>query len=184
MNATGWFAMIGAVGLAIVVLSLVLGDLLEGLFESLDIDAGGGVFSTPVIGSFLGAFGFGAVLIRTASDAGPGLAAAGGAAGGVAMGAIALWITRSLMHMKTDPAVRTDDVVGKTGTVVSAIPAGGLGEVRLVHLGQPLKLSARAERPVPYGAEVVVVAVTSSSSVVVQAATDFWGDPAPLNQGE
>lgn len=184
MTATTWFAVIGAVGLAIVVLSLVLGDLLEGLFESLDIDAGAGVFSTPVIGSFLGAFGFGAVLIRTASDAGPGLAAAGGAAGGVAMGAIALWITRSLMHMGTDPAVRTDDVVGKTGTVVSAIPAGGLGEVRLVHLGQPLKLSARAERSVPYGTEVVVVAVTSSSSVVVQAASDFWGDPAPLNQGE
>lgn len=184
MSATGWFAVIGAIGLAIVVLSLVLGDLLEGLFESLDIDAGGGVFSTPVVGSFLGAFGFGAVLIRTASDAGPGLAAAGGAAGGIAMAGIALWITRSLMHMETDDAVRIDDVVGKTATVVSAIPAGGLGEIRLVHLGQPLKLSARADAAVPYGREVVVVAVTSSSSVVVQAATDFWGDPAPLNQGE
>jgi membrane protein implicated in regulation of membrane protease activity len=184
VNATAWFAVIGAIGLAMVVMSLVLGDLLEGLFESLGIDAGGGLFSTPVVGSFLGAFGFGAVLIRTASDTGPGLAAAGGAIGGVFMGAIALWITRSLMHMETDPSVRTDDVIGKTGTVVSAIPAGGLGEVRLVHLGQPLKLSARADVAVPYGTDVVVVAVTSSSSVVVQAATDFWGDPAPLNQGE
>lgn len=184
MTSTGWFALLGSIGLVIVVASLVLGDLLEGLFESLDIDVGGGMFSTPVIGSFLAAFGFGALLIQTSSDSGPGIAAVGGAAGGLVMGAIALWITRSLMHMATDDSVRTEDVVGKTAVVVSAIPADGLGEVSLVHLGQRLKYSARAGSAIPYGAEVVVVAVTSSSSVVVEAASEFWGSPAPLNQGE
>ena len=184
MTSTVWFAVLGSIGLVIVVASLVLGDLLEGLFESLDIDVGGGMFSTPVVGSFLAAFGFGALLIQTSSDAGPGIAAVGGAAGGLVMGGIALWFTRSLMHMATDDSVRTDDVVGKPATVVSAIPAGGLGEVSLVHLGQRLKYSARADAAIPYGAEVVVVAVTSSSSVVVEAAGEFWGSPAPLNQGE
>ena len=184
MNATGWFAVIGSIGLFIVVGSLVLGDLLEGAFEALDIDAGGGMFSTPVIGSFLAAFGFGAVLVRTSSEAGPGVAAAGGAAGGLVMAAIALWITKSLMHMTTDESVRTEDVVGKPAVVVSAIPAGGLGEVSLVHLGQRMKYSARADTAIPYGGDVVVVAVTSSSSLIVEAATDFWGAPASLNQGE
>ena len=184
MSATAWFAVIGSIGLLIVVGSLILGDLLEGVFESLDIDVGGGMFSTPVIGSFVAAFGFGAVLVRTSSDAGPGLAAAGGALGGVVMASIALWITRSLMHMSTDESVRTEDVIGKPATVVSAIPAGGLGEISLVHLGQRMKFSARADTAIPYGGEVVVVAVTSSSSVIVEAATDFWGAPASLNQGE
>ncbi|MBW3614696.1 MAG: hypothetical protein KY439_05210 [Actinobacteria bacterium] len=184
MTATTWFAVIGSVGLLMVLGSLVLGELLEGAFEALDIDVGGATFSTPVIGSFLAAFGFGAVLVRTSSDAGPGLAALGGAAGGLVMGAVALWITRSLMHMETDPSVRTEDVVGKPAVVVSAIPAGGLGEISLVHVGQRLKYSARADAAIPYGREVVVVAVTSSSSVVVEAATDFWGASAPLKQGE
>jgi membrane-bound ClpP family serine protease len=184
VNATTWFAVIGGIGLLIVVGSLVVGDLLEGAFESFGVDAGGGAFSTPVLGSFLAAFGFGAVLVRTSSDAGPGLAALGGAAGGVAMGAIALWVTRSLMHMATDAPVRTEDVVGKVAVVVSAIPRGGLGEVTLVHLGQRLKYSARAGSAIPYGNEVVVVAVTSPTSLVVEAATDFWGASAPLNQGD
>lgn len=185
MNATGWFAVIGSIGLLIVVGSLVLGDLLEGLFESPDIDVGGGTFSTPVIGSLRAAFGFGAVLVRTSSDAGPGVAAAGGALGGLVMGAIALWITKSLMHMATDDSVRTQDVVGKPATVVSAILAGALGEVSLVHLGQRMKYSARADTAIPYGADVVVVAaVASSSSVIVEAATDFWAAPAAHNQGE
>ena len=184
MTATAWFAVIGTIGLLVVVASLVLGDVLEGAFESLDIDVGGGMFSTPVIGSFLAAFGFGAVLVRTSSDAGPLVAAGGGAVGGLAMAGIALWITRALMHMPTDEAVRTEDVVGKPAVVVSAIPAGGLGEVSLVHLGQRLKFSARADTAVPYGGNVVVVAVTSSSSVIVEAAEDFWGASASLNQGE
>jgi membrane protein implicated in regulation of membrane protease activity len=179
-----WFGVIGAIGLAVVIGSLVLGDLLEGAFESLDIDVGGGMFSTPVIGSFLAAFGFGAVLVLTTSDAGSGIAALSGAGGGLVLGGISLWITRSLMHMSTDDPVRTDDVVGKPGVVVSAIPGGGLGEITLVHLGQRLKYSARADTAIPYGSAVVVVAVLSSSSVMVEASTDFWGPPASLNQGE
>jgi membrane protein implicated in regulation of membrane protease activity len=184
MTATAIFAVIGSLGLFIVVASIVLGDVFEGLFESLDIDVGGGMFSTPVLGSFLAAFGFGAVLVRSSSSAGPALAAGAGAGAGVVLGGIALWITKSLMHMQTDDLVRTDDVVGKSGVVVSAIPAAGLGEISLVHLGQPLKLSARSEKALPYGTEVVVVSVTSASSVVVEAAADFWGRPAPLTQGD
>lgn len=184
MTATAWFAIIGAFGLFVVVASLVLGDLLEGAFESLDIDVGGGMFSTPVIGSFLAAFGFAGALLDSSTDAGTGLAALGGAVGGLFMAGIALWITRSLMHMATDDAVRTTDLVGAAAVVVSAIPLGGLGEISLVHLGQRLKLSARADASIPFGAEVVILAVTSSSSVIVEPATSFWGASAPLNEGE
>lgn len=178
------FLIIGSVGLGIVVLSLVLGDLLEGVFESLDIDVGGGVFSTPVIGSFLGAFGFGGAWLLGATDASTGVASVGGVAAGVALGGAALAITRSLMRMPTDEPVRISDLVGKAAGVVSAIPANGFGEISLVHQGQRMKLSARAATPVPTGGRVVIVAVYSPSSVMVESEGDFWGRPPQLREGD
>lgn len=162
------FLVIGAVGLAVVLSSLVLGDFLEGLFDGFDF--GAGVFSAPVIGSFLAAFGFGASLIMTATGIGAAGGALGGLASGLVVGALALLMTRALMDMPTDPPVRTADLVGATGVVITPIPDGGFGEVSLTHAGQITKLSARAAQPVAAGTTVVVTQVTSSSSVLVRAA--------------
>ncbi len=170
------FLVIGGVGLLVVILSLVFDDLLEGF------DLGGDLFSTPVIGTFLAALGFGGALAMSAG-LGVGLATAVGLGAGVALGAAALGITRGLMRMATDEPVRLSDVVGKAATVVSAIPSTGFGEVSLVHAGQRMKLNARSgsNTSVPVGGQVVVVAVNSSSSVVVEAEGDFWGQPAQLD---
>lgn len=164
------FIVIGAVGLVIVLASLVLGDVLDGLFEALDADFGHGAFSAPVIGSFLAAFGFGAALVMTATGFGAAGGALSGLASGAVVGALALAMTRSLMNMPTDPALRTSDLVGSTGVVITRIPEGGLGEVSLTHAGQITKLSARAADPIASGTTVVVTQVASSSSVVVRPA--------------
>lgn len=164
------FIVIGVVGLAIVLVSLVLGDILEGLFDAFDADFGHGVFSAPVIGSFLAAFGFGAALVMTATGFGAAGGALGGLASGMVIGALALLLMRSLMDMPTDPTVRTADLVGATGVVITRIPEGGLGEVSLTYAGQIKKLSARSAEPVPSGTTVVVTQVASSSSVVVRPA--------------
>lgn len=164
------FIIIGVVGLAIVVVSLVLGDILEGVFDALDADFGHGVFSAPVIGSFLAAFGFGAALIMTGTGLGAAGGALGGLASGVAIGAVALFMTRSLINMPTDVTIRSADLVGSTGTVITRIPESGLGEVSLTYAGQIKKLSARAAQPIPAGTTVVVTQVTSSSSVLVRPA--------------
>ena len=137
-----------------------------------------------MIGSFLAAFGFGGALVLSATDAGAGPAALVGAVAGVALGGVALVITRALMHMPTDEPVRFADLVGRPGVVVSPIPMDGFGEVSLVHLGQRMKLNARASKAIAGGRDVVVIAVSSASSVVVEEATDFWGPAAPLPQGE
>lgn len=167
------FVVIGCIGLLVVIASLVLGDLLEGLFDAVDVDAGSGLFSAPVIGSALAAFGFGAA-VATSAGAVTGVAALLGVVGGAAFGGVALVITRALMHMPTDESVRLGDIVGKTATVVTRIPEGGFGEVTLIHLGQRLKLSARAEDAVAAGTSVVVTAVTSASSVLVEPEASFW----------
>ena len=172
------FLVIGGVGLLIVLLSLVFDDLFE------FIDLGGDLFSTPVIGSFLAAFGFAGALTMSSTPAGAGVATAVGMGAGVALGWAAWGITRGLMRMQTDEPVRLTDVVGKTAVVVSAIPTGGFGEVRVDHAGQPMKLNARIQTggSAPVGGRVVVVAVNSASSVVVEAEGDFWGQPASLEE--
>ncbi|MGH9150877.1 MAG: hypothetical protein ACRD03_00395 [Acidimicrobiales bacterium] len=168
------FLVVGIVGTAIIILSLVFGDLLEGVFDSIDVDAGAGALSAPVIGSFLSAAGFGGALVMAATNSGALIGALGGGAVGSAIAGLALLLTRSLMRMSTDASVRLEDLVARSGTVVTRIPDGGLGEVSLVHLGQRMKLNARAEVAVPTGTEVVVIAVTSSSSVLVEPASTFW----------
>ena len=175
---------VGSIGVAIVVLSLVLGDVLEGIFDAIDIDAGSGLFSTPVIGAFLGAFGFGGALILSATDGSTAAAIGGGVASGVTLAAVALSMTRSLMRMGTDEPVRLDGLVGKTADVVSSIPADGLGEVLVSYAGQRMKLNARCTDAAATGERVVVVAISSSSSVVVEREAEFWGEPRPLSEGE
>ena len=173
------FLIIGAVGLGVVLITLVLGDLLDGVFEAFDADIGGGVFSAPVVGSFLAAFGFGAALIMYATGVGAAAGALGGLASGAVIGGVALFFTRSLMNMPTDDSMDTNDLVGQPGTVITRIPAEGLGEVTIRHLGQQHKKYARAAQPVPAGTAVVVTQVLSTSSVMVPATPQ--APPAPAS---
>ncbi len=168
------FLVIGVVGVVIVVASLLLGDAFEGLFDALDIDTGSGLFSAPVIGAFLAAFGFGAALVMVATGTGAVVGASAGLAAGFGFGVIALVLTRWLMNMGTDETVRVADFVGKSGTVVTRIPANGYGEVTVVHLGHRLKLNAKAPHAIAAGTSVVVVEVTSPSSVLVEPEAEFW----------
>lgn len=163
------FLIIGSVGLAIVLVALILGEIFDGIFEALDLD-GGGIFSGPVIGSFLAAFGFGAALIMYSTGIGAAGGAIAGLGSGLAVGGVAFLIMRSLMNMPTDEPVRTSDLVGRPATVVTRIPESGMGEVTLTYSGQMMKLNARAAVAVAAGTPVVVTAVTSTSSVLVKPA--------------
>jgi len=160
------FVVIGIVGLLLLVASLVLGDLLDGLTDLLDID-GGGYLSGPAIGAFLGAFGFGAAVINHNTGWGSGGSALGGIATGVVVGGLVGVTTQALMHMPTDEPVRAADLLGARATVVTRIPEAGFGEVTLVQAGQLMKLSARADGSLREGTQVTVAAVLSSTSVVV-----------------
>lgn len=159
------FLIIGAVGLGLIVFSLVVGEVFGDLFG--DFDAGG-ILSTPAIGAFLAAFGFGAALILTSTSAGTGIAALGGLGSGIVVGGIAGFFTRSLMNMPTDASVRSSDMTGLRGTVITRIPEEGLGEVSVSFHGQLMKLSARSATAVSAGTPVTVTSVISPSSVVVE----------------
>lgn len=157
---------IGAVGVGLLLLSLVLGDFLDGVFDGLDVD-GGGLFSTEVIGAFLGAFGFGGALLLSTSDVGLPLAVGGGAVAGIIGGGVALLVVRIFVRMPTDATPRSSDLAGKLGRVVTRIPSGGLGEITVFHAGHRIKVSARSAEPIAFGTDVVIVDVLSPTSVLV-----------------
>ncbi len=157
------FLLVGVVGAVMLVVGLVAGDVLDGLFDAFDV--GGGVFSGPTIGGFLAAFGFGGAFLR--ETLGPTLAAVVGAGLGLGIGGLAFALTRALMRRQTGGVHQSGDLVGRAGVVVSRVPVGGYGRVRVVADGHTYQLSARAQEPLDAGTDVAVVESVSATSVIV-----------------
>lgn len=173
--ATFWI--IGGIGLVLLLVMLLVGDVLDGLnhLEFLDSE----FFSAASIAGFLGAFGFtgAGVLSLTHSNT---AAIVAGAFMGALFGWLVAWATKKLKEGETDAVPRTQNLVGASGTVISAIPEDGFGEVRVFSGGQPLKLNARGERALPGGTRVWVSDVLSATSVLVRSSDPLDdGDPLP-----
>ncbi|MEU9191608.1 hypothetical protein [Streptomyces hundungensis] len=158
-----WFLGFGMAGLALLVLSLVFDGLLEGLFDAFD-----GLVSLPVVAGFVSMLGFGGAIVLGTTGLGAGAATSMGAVAGLGAGWLTWKASRALMRDQTATTPRESDLLGTSGAVVTAIPAGGYGEVLLRRAGQPVKLAARSDVPVARGAEVWVEAALSATSVEVR----------------
>ncbi|MFE5792764.1 hypothetical protein ACFQ8C_09310 [Streptomyces sp. NPDC056503] len=161
-----WFLGLGIGGLLLLVLSLVFDGVLEGLFDG--FGALDGLLSLPVVAGFLSALGFTGALVLGTTGAGAGTATGAGAVAGIGVGWATWRFSRALLRDTGAPAPRGTDLTGSTGSVVTAVPADGYGEVLLHLAGQPVKYAARADRPVPRGTEVWVESVLSATSVLVR----------------
>ncbi|MFI5980699.1 hypothetical protein ACIBEA_07500 [Streptomyces sp. NPDC051555] len=163
------FLGLGITGIALLAFSLVFDGVLEGVFDG----ALGGLFdgwlSLPVVAGFVSMLGFTGAIVLGATGLGPGVATVAGSVTGAGAGWAAYRLGRALVRGGTGIAPHHDDLVGSTGTVVTAIPATGYGEVLLRLAGQPVKYAATAEGPLGHGTEVWVTATPSSSSVSVRA---------------
>ncbi|WFE25652.1 NfeD family protein [Solwaraspora sp. WMMD791] len=161
------FLVIGGLGVAVLAIGLLGGELLH----LGDVSADGPV-SLEVVAGFAGAFGFAAAIANEligADSAGLTLAAAAiGVAAAVPVGWLTARLSRAARNMPTDATPHRADLVGTIGVVITPIHPGGYGEIRVRLGGQPVKLSARAERSIPLGAEVFVVEAVSDTSVVVE----------------
>jgi len=160
--ATVVFLVLGGLGLALLVLSLLGAELF-------DLDT---LVPVEALAAGLAAFGFGAAIATAALAArgpAPLLAAAGiGVVAAVPAGWVALRLVRAAQRMHTDATPTKDDLTGALGVVVTPIPAHGYGEVRVTLAGQPVKLNATADDPIPLGAQVFVITAPSETSVVVE----------------
>ncbi|MEU5820912.1 hypothetical protein K388_03426 [Streptomyces sp. KhCrAH-43] len=162
------FLGLGIAGVALLALSLVFDGILEGLFGGLLEGLFGGLVSLPVIAGFLSMLGFGGAIVLGTTGAGTLAATVAGVAAGLVAAVLTWRFSRALMRDQTDATPRNEDLVGTSGSVVTAIPADGYGEVLLRLGGQLVKLSARSTVPVARGAEIWVEAALSSTSVSVR----------------
>ena len=166
------FAVVGLVGVLLLVLFLVFDDVLDGILPDADWISG------PALAAFLAAFGLFGWVAEEGFDAPTPVATAAGVAGGIGLGWFAYRLSKALMHSPTDDTPRTASLVGREGRVVTAVSAGRVGEVIVRLGGQPVKLSALANESLAVGTDVVVIAVESDTRVVVESASRFWAEDA------
>lgn len=162
------FLMVGGLGVVLLVIALLVGDL--GHLGHPDAD---GVFSLPAITALVGGAGFGgAIAAALLPDSLPTavravLATAVGLVVALPLAYGAVRLSAGLFHMNTDRTLGQGDVIGSLGVVITPIPVDGYGEVRLSIAGQLLKYHARADAPLRAGTSVYVVDAPSATSVQV-----------------
>jgi membrane protein implicated in regulation of membrane protease activity len=157
------FLVVGAVGVLLLLVALVVGDVLDGAFEGLSA----GFFSTEAIAGFLGALGFGGAIALEVTGS-TSLAVVIGVVLGVLLGWLAARASTFLRGDGKGDTVRTSDMLEKIGSVVSAIPDGGFGVVSLSVGGHITRLNARSSVAVPAGTQVSVTQVISPTAVQVE----------------
>lgn len=160
------FLALGLLGLVVLALSLVAGDVLDGALDALEADW----ISTAVIGGFVSAFGFGGAAADGAGLPWP-VSVAIGAGAGVLVAWFAAWLTRLVKDGPSDGTVSISDSVGQTAQVITAIPGEGYGVIRVVIGGHSLQVNASANLPIEAGTKVNVTGVLSPTAVSV---TTVW----------
>lgn len=170
----GLFLTIGIIGIVVVLAALLLGDLVEGL---INVDAfGGDLFSLAGLAAFVGAFGFGGYISMSFVEVTWLAVVVGAIAGGLAFWG-ATSFTRWLKRSETTASFHSDKLVGSTAKVITDIPAGGYGEVRIYGPGGSRKRTARAATAIPSGTEVWVSAIVSPTAVEVTATHELPAQP-------
>lgn len=166
-TATLTFLVVGGAGVALLALGLLGSELLAAVHAGADA-----VVPLEAVAGFVGAFGFaGAAAAALTGPATPGrwaVCAGAGVVAAVPAAVFAVRLSRAARDMPTDATPTRADLVGALGVVVTPVPAGGYGEVRVRLAGQPVKVYARADAPLPAGAAVFVVEAPTDTSVVVE----------------
>jgi membrane protein implicated in regulation of membrane protease activity len=128
-------------------------------------------FSPTTITSFITAFGgFGLIFTRLEATRSPWVSAPLATLGAlmIAAGVVALfgWIFH---HTQSSSESRIGTLTGMTGTIITPIPASGVGEIAYVQAGTRYTAPARDERgaPVPNGQTVRIVRIVGSQFYVV-----------------
>ena len=175
------FLVVGAIGLGILLLSLFVGEVGELGLGDVDAD---GPFSVPAVAALVGGVGFGgaAATAFLPGSLGDGLTLFLALLVGLAVAVPLAWgavrLSRALKDMPTAETLTRHHLIGTQGVVVSSVPTGGFGEVRLTGAGRQLKYSARSDDALPTGTPVYVVDTLSETAVqVVSTAPDPGGLP-------
>ncbi len=125
------------------------------------------IFSTKVIGTFIMGFGGGGAIAQYAWDEMI-RSSFTGLGTGVVMGAFMYLIMRLMYGQQSTSLVETSSIVGRTGTVATAIGAHSVGQVVVVVGEQTFTYLARSsgDKEIAKG-KIVKVIASSGSDIVV-----------------
>ena len=144
------FVLAALVGGGLLLITVLLDDVLGGLLDALHIDFSiGGVSLMPPLLAFIAMFGVGGIFATQVLDLHGGAAAAVGVGFGLVGFAVAYLLFRALRRAEGARPFSVGDLVGHTGSVSVAIPAGRLGTVYVRAEGQNHELSATAAEDIP-----------------------------------
>ena len=155
------FLGIGLVGIVLLTLSLVFGELFDGALGSFDSDWISGAAGS----AFIAAFGFGGALV--VGSLGTALAVVVGIVTGGVFAWFAGWLVRVLRGSGTDETPGPQDAVGHEATVVTGIPTDGFGVITVRIGGHLLRFNATAEVALEAGTPAHVTGVLSPTAVSV-----------------
>jgi membrane protein implicated in regulation of membrane protease activity len=165
--ADGIFLFCLLVGGGLLLLTVVLDDVIGGLFDALHIGIHvGGVALMPPLLGFISMFGIGGLIGTQLFDLDTGRASL---VGGV-FGAIGFFLVfgmfATLRRAEGAEAFSLTELVGQNGRVGVAIPAKRWGPVTVSYGGATHSLTATADVDVPPGSSVRVTGITGNNVIV------------------
>jgi membrane protein implicated in regulation of membrane protease activity len=172
------------VGLLFAIVSAFLGHLFGGHDADVDVGTGGHAeagfqdtgmpglspFSPTTITAFITAFGgLGMIFSRIQATESPWVSAPLALLGALIIAAGVVWLFGTVFH-KVDASSesRVATLVGMSATVITPIPAGGVGEIAYVQSGSRYTAPARTEggTPVANGKTVKIVRIVGTQFYV------------------
>ena len=178
------YAVCFGVGLLFAVVSAFMGHLFGGHDAHVDVGTGGHAeagfqdtgmpglspFSPTTITAFLTAFGgLGLIFSKIEATRSPWISAPLAILGALVIAAGVVWLFGTVFHaVDSSSESRVATLVGMTATVITPIPANGVGEIAYVQAGSRYSAPARDERgaPVANGQTVKIVRIVGSQFYV------------------
>ncbi|MGH2806066.1 MAG: hypothetical protein ACRDKT_02200 [Actinomycetota bacterium] len=161
-----WIAL--GVGAAVLLLSVVLGDVFDFL-SFIDLDLGDSFSATPVFFTAIAAFGGGGLLALNAFDASTGGSVVIGLFSGIVAGVLAGGFFYLLGKQAAGEGFTISKVAGARGRVTLAIQPGKEGRVAILHEGMTRNLTATSAEAIANGEDVVVTDVIGNVVRVTKA---------------
>lgn len=173
------------VGLLFAIVSAFLGHLFGGHDAHVDVGTGGHAeagfqdtgmpglspFSPTTISAFITAFGaLGLILSRIELTKSPWVSAPLALVGALVIAAGVVWLFSTVFHKtQSSSESRVAELVGISATVITPIPANGVGEIAYVQCGSRYTAPARDERGVPVanGQTVKITRIVGTQFYVV-----------------
>jgi membrane protein implicated in regulation of membrane protease activity len=155
------------VGLALLLLTVLVDDLLGGILDALHVDFDiGGVSLMPLVLGFVSMFGVGGLLGTQVFALDSGRASLVGLAFGVAGTLFVYFLFNALRRAEAPQAFSLRDLVGQRARVTVGIRAGHQGSVLLTYGGATHELAASADTDIAAGSMVLVTELAGSTLTV------------------